>query len=75
MTMPAYDRLTPQFDGEETNTEFPYEGVTASAAITAIGQGHYRLDTVPVLIESAGFRDTPAYRIRRPTNEHLLLCD
>lgn len=44
------------FDGE-TRIEFPAEGVTTTATVTKIGAALYRLDFVPVLIESVKFRD------------------
>lgn len=44
------------FDGE-TSIEFPAEGVTASATVTRVGEKLYRLETVPVMVESANFRD------------------
>jgi hypothetical protein len=44
------------FDGE-TSIEFPAEGVTASATVTKVGEKLYRLDSVPVMVESVKFRD------------------
>src|SRR4051794_18774505 len=44
------------FDGE-TSIEFPAEGVTTSATVTKVGAALYRLDSVPVMIESVKFRD------------------
>lgn len=49
-------RSETSYDGEKS-IEFPSEGVTTSAMVTQVGERLYRLDTVPVMIESAGFRD------------------
>jgi len=48
---------TAQPDSKETSIEFPDEGVTINTTMTMVGQGLYRLDTVPLMVESAGFRD------------------
>jgi hypothetical protein len=44
------------FDGE-TLIELPAEGVTTSATVTMVAEGLYRVDSVPVMIESVKFRD------------------
>src|SRR4051812_18808129 len=54
--MSTHPHVECSFDGE-TSIEFPAEGVTASATVTMVGAGLYRLDTVPVMVESAKFRD------------------
>jgi hypothetical protein len=54
--MPTDSHIEASFDGE-TTIEFPSEGVTTSATVTRVGERLYRLDTVPVMIESASFRD------------------
>ena len=49
--------LTVRFGTGEPLVEFPTEGVTVSVPLTAVGDGLYRLDGVPVLAESASFGD------------------
>ncbi len=48
--------LAISFDGE-TSIEFPAEGMTASATVTKVGVALYRLDSVPVMVDSVKFRD------------------
>ena len=51
-------QLTMRFAGEEDSlVEFPAEGLTVSVPYTRVGEGLYRLDGVPVGVESAGYRD------------------
>jgi hypothetical protein len=50
--------LTIQFEGEEGFViEFPTENVTVSVPYTRVGNDLYRLDGVPLWVESVGFGD------------------
>jgi hypothetical protein len=51
-------KLTMQFTGEENVlVEFPAENLTVSVPYSQVGECLYRLDGVPVGVESAGYRD------------------
>ena len=51
-------QMTVVFSGEENLlVEFPNEAVTVSVPYTRIGEGRFRLDGVPLGVESAGFKD------------------
>lgn len=50
-------QVTSQFDDDETHIEYPDEGITETAEVTAMGDRLYRLDTVPVFVESVRFGD------------------
>jgi hypothetical protein len=41
----------------ETPIEFPAERTTTTAAVTLVGDGRYRLDTMPLFVEGATFGD------------------
>lgn len=49
--------MTVRFGADEPLVEFPAEGVTVSVPLTPIGDRLYRLDGVPVFVESAAFGD------------------
>ena len=55
--MPDDPAANAPLDSEEVNIEFLEEGVTTTSVVTPISQGRYRLDVVPVMVESVGFRD------------------
>jgi hypothetical protein len=46
-----------QIRGDRIAIEFPDDGVTANIAVTQVGGRLFRLDSVPLLVESASFRD------------------
>jgi Domain of unknown function (DUF4265) len=49
--------MTVQCGDDEPLVEFPAEDVTASVPLTPVGDRLYRIDGVPVLVESAAFGD------------------
>ncbi len=49
--------VTVRFGAEEPLIAFPAEGITVSVPLTPVGYRLYRLDGVPVFIESAAFGD------------------
>jgi hypothetical protein len=55
--MESKPHISVRLDGEETSIEFPAEGVTTSAAVSAVGNNLYRLDSVPLFVASATFAD------------------
>ncbi|GEM_PF-385928 len=55
-TMATDPHVETSFDGE-TSIEFPAEGVTTSVTLTKVGPALYRLDSVPLMVESVKFRD------------------
>lgn len=50
-------RVTVQFGDDEQLVEFATEGVSVSVPLEPVGDRLYRLDGVPVFVESAGFGD------------------
>jgi hypothetical protein len=54
--MPGIPQFAMCFEGE-TLIEFPAENLTASAVVKRIDDGLYRIDTVPMMVKSANFRD------------------
>lgn len=49
--------VTLNFDDGETMIEFPQDSTTIGALVTEIGPALYRLDSVPLMVDSASFRD------------------
>ena len=49
--------MTVQFGSEEPFVEFPAEGITANILLSPVGDRLYRLDGVPVFVESVAFGD------------------
>jgi len=43
--------------GEQIQVEFPDDGMTATLAVTQVGDRQFRLESVPMMIDSASFRD------------------
>lgn len=49
--------MTVRFDADEAVIEFPDDHVTVSVPATPVGDRLYRLDGVPIFVESAAFGD------------------
>ena len=55
--MAPHDTPPDKLNSDRVSIDFPDDGVTSHVTVTQLADRHYRIETVPLMVESATYRD------------------